>query len=83
MLIAHPASFDHQFMPEPIFRNPAVKCLTEIGSIRIGEEYDSHFGVLLRYIMQRLVTIIPPNAGELLSVLNRSPYRELNNYHFL
>ena len=51
-------------MPEPAFRNAAVKCLTEIGSIKIDDKYDNQFGKLLQLFMDRLATIIPPKTSK-------------------
>ena len=55
-------------MPEPTFRNAAVKCLTEIASITIGDQYDKLFAELLVLFMKRLVTIIPPNIGNVIVI---------------
>lgn len=50
-------------MPEPTFRNPATKCLTEIACIKMGEEFDRYFIEFLELFMRRLTSIIPQETS--------------------
>jgi len=48
-----------QFFPVHMFRNTALKCLTEIGSLNIGSTFDQHFATLFGLFMQQLQVILP------------------------
>eukprot|EP01104_Vermistella_antarctica_P005997 TRINITY_DN16731_c0_g1_i1.p1 TRINITY_DN16731_c0_g1~~TRINITY_DN16731_c0_g1_i1.p1 ORF type:complete len:1068 (-),score=371.53 TRINITY_DN16731_c0_g1_i1:114-3317(-) len=49
-----------KFLPEPMFRNVALQCITEIGGLSIGNAHDEHFVKLFGLFMPRLRAIIPP-----------------------
>ena len=46
-----------KFLPMPQFRNIALKCLTEIGSLNVGSLYDSQFIPLYSIFMTQLQTM--------------------------
>lgn len=47
--------------PLPPFRNLALQCLTEIGSLpEVGEEHNEMFLVLFQHFMGALVQVLPP-----------------------
>ena len=48
-----------KFLPMPQFRNIALKCLTEIGSLNVGSLYDSQFIPLYSIFMTQLQTMLP------------------------
>eukprot|EP00741_Cyanophora_paradoxa_P007524 tig00001154_g7277.t1 len=53
----------NKFLPEPAFRNDALKCLAEIGALNIGTPYDPHFAKLYCFFMKKLSEIIPQNIN--------------------
>jgi hypothetical protein len=47
--------------PRPPFRNLALQCLTEIGSLpEVGEEHNDVFRLLFQHFMTALVQVLPP-----------------------
>jgi hypothetical protein len=47
--------------PLPPFRNLALQCLTEIGSLpEVGEEHNEMFLLLFQHFMTALVQVLPP-----------------------
>ena len=47
--------------PLPPFRNLALQCLTEIGSLpEVGEEHNEMFRLLFQHFMNNLVQVLPP-----------------------
>jgi len=52
----------NRFLEAPIFRNQAVKCLTEIGGLNIGNMHDQHFSQLLVMFMTKLESFLPPDT---------------------
>jgi len=51
-----------KFFPSLNFRNVALECLTEIGSLSVGNLYDMHFEMLFVQFMNQLQTVLPPNT---------------------
>jgi exportin-1 len=55
-----------KFFPVPTFRNDALQCLTEIGSLSKedigGEQYEPVFQQLYNTFMNQLVTVLPPDT---------------------
>jgi exportin-1 len=49
----------YKFFPVPMFRNITLKCLTEIGSLSVGNVYDAHFARLYCVCIQALKAILP------------------------
>eukprot|EP00842_Homolaphlyctis_polyrhiza_P001757 jgi/Hompol1/2582/HPOL_001426-RA len=49
----------NRFLEVPHFRNVTLKCLTEIGSLNIGPEYDEKFELLFTMVMSGIVNIMP------------------------
>ena len=47
--------------PRPAFRNLALQCLTEIGSLpEVGSEHNEMFLLLFQHFMGALVQVLPP-----------------------
>jgi hypothetical protein len=55
-----------------MFRNVALECLTEIGSLNIGNMYDAQFEKLFIGVMNQLKNIITNEASILLDLLKVS-----------
>lgn len=53
-------------MPE--FRNVTLKCLSEIGGLQIGPEYNNKFIILFNMVMTSVNKMIPPHTGAPLSL---------------
>mmetsp|Transcript_10526 Transcript_10526/g.16158 ORF Transcript_10526/g.16158 Transcript_10526/m.16158 type:complete len:1088 (-) Transcript_10526:113-3376(-) len=54
----------NKFFPEPMFRNDALDCLTEIGNLSdLDPQYDTIFRQLLEKFLQRLHDIFTPEAN--------------------
>ncbi|DBA80101.1 hypothetical protein WJX79_000920 [Trebouxia sp. C0005] len=51
-----------KLFPQPAFRNLALQCLTEIGSLSVGPEADAQFVQLYVIFMNQLVTVLPITA---------------------
>ena len=48
-----------KFLPMPQFRNISLKCLTEIGSLNVGNLYDNQFIPLYTIFMTQLTSMLP------------------------
>lgn len=48
-------------MPE--FRNVTLKCLSEIGGLQIGPEYNPKFIILFNLVMTSVNKMVPPSTG--------------------
>ena len=51
-----------QFLEVPEFRNVTLKCLSEIGGLQIGPEYNNKFIILFNMVMTSVNKMIPPNT---------------------
>lgn len=56
----------YQFLEQPEFRNVTLKCLSEIGGLNIGPEYNDKFVTLFNVVMTSINRMVPPNTGELI-----------------
>mmetsp|Transcript_36522 Transcript_36522/g.81303 ORF Transcript_36522/g.81303 Transcript_36522/m.81303 type:complete len:1073 (+) Transcript_36522:318-3536(+) len=52
-----------QLFPQPAFRNVALQCLTEIGSLMMGPEFNTQFEQFYKYFMTQLQAVVPPNVN--------------------
>ena len=52
----------NKFFPAPLFRNEALDCLTEIGSLEIESQYDEMFRSLFAMFLTRLKDIFSPET---------------------
>lgn len=52
-----------QFFQVEEFRNVVLKCLTEIGSLQVGAEYDEKFVVFYKMVLEGIKVIMPVTAG--------------------
>ena len=53
-----------KFFGEPVFRNNALLCLTEVGSLAVSEQYDPYFQKLFGIVMNILETaVLPPGTN--------------------
>jgi exportin-1 len=57
------ADIAFQFLPVGMFRNITLKCLTEVGSLSVGNLYDPHFAKLYCLTLTQLKNIIPLETG--------------------
>ncbi|KAJ1533811.1 Karyopherin transporter [Nowakowskiella sp. JEL0078] len=48
-----------KFLPVPQFRNKAIKCLTEIGGVQVGPEYDERFLILFNSSISTINQFVP------------------------
>ncbi len=46
------------------FRNVTLKCLSEIGALNVGPEYNGKFVTLFQVVMTSINRIVPPSTGE-------------------
>ncbi|GAA5840344.1 hypothetical protein JCM5353_002789 [Sporobolomyces roseus] len=51
-----------RFLDVPEFRNVTLKCLSEIGGLSIGPEYNQKFIILFNMVMTKVNTMIPPST---------------------
>ncbi|GAA5997714.1 hypothetical protein JCM5350_008026 [Sporobolomyces pararoseus] len=51
-----------RFLDVPEFRNVTLKCLSEIGGLSIGPEYNGKFIILFNMVMTKVNTMIPPST---------------------
>ncbi|GAA5890592.1 hypothetical protein JCM6882_002973 [Rhodosporidiobolus microsporus] len=51
-----------RFLEVPEFRNVTLKCLSEIGGLQIGPEYNSKFIILFNMVMTSVNKMIPPST---------------------
>jgi hypothetical protein len=54
---------DQQFLEVPDFRNVTLKCLSEIGGLNVGPEYDGKFVTLFQVVMTSINRMVPPSTG--------------------
>ena len=47
----------------PAFRNVVLKCLTEIGSLQVGPEYNDQFVLFYQIVIQEIQQIMPLNTS--------------------
>lgn len=52
-----------QFLETSEFRNPTLRCLSDIAAFNIGPEYDPKFVILFAMVMAAINRMIPPNTG--------------------
>jgi len=48
-----------QYLPIPFARDVTLKCLTEIGSLNVGNTYDEQFKYLFAGTVRQLATFLP------------------------
>ena len=53
----------NRFFQVAEFRNIVLKCLTEIGSLQVGVEYDEKFVLLYKMVLEGIKLIMPVTAG--------------------
>ncbi|GAA5943651.1 hypothetical protein JCM10213_008936 [Rhodosporidiobolus nylandii] len=51
-----------RFLEVPEFRNVTLKCLSEIGGLQIGPEYNSKFIILFNMVMTSVNKMVPPST---------------------
>ncbi|KAI9637560.1 CRM1 C terminal-domain-containing protein [Dioszegia hungarica] len=51
-----------RFLEVPEFRNVTLKCLSEIGGLNIGPEYNDKFVTLFNVVMTSINRMVPPNT---------------------
>ncbi|KAI5478418.1 exportin-1 [Pseudohyphozyma bogoriensis] len=51
-----------RFLEVPEFRNVTLKCLSEIGGLSIGPEYNSKFIILFNLVMTSINKMVPPST---------------------
>lgn len=51
-----------KFLEAPEFRNTTLKCLSEIGALQIGPEYNERFVILFSLVMTSVNRWIPPST---------------------
>ncbi|GAX79005.1 hypothetical protein CEUSTIGMA_g6445.t1 [Chlamydomonas eustigma] len=52
-----------QMFPQPAFRNTALQCLTEVGSLVMGPEFNAHFEGFFKVFMTQLTAVVPPTVN--------------------
>lgn len=52
-----------QLFPQPAYRNVALQCLTEIGSLVMATEYNHHFESVYKVFMMQLQQVVPANVN--------------------
>ncbi|KAL6757535.1 exportin [Haematococcus lacustris] len=52
-----------QLFPQPAFRNVALQCLTEVGMLVVGPEFNSQFITFYTVFMTQLQQVVPPNTN--------------------
>ena len=53
-----------QFLEVQDYRNVTLKCLSEIGGLVVGPEYNSKFVTLFQVVMTSVNRMVPPGTGE-------------------
>ncbi|KAJ3118572.1 hypothetical protein HDU96_000524 [Phlyctochytrium bullatum] len=53
-----------RFLEVPEFQNVTLKCLTEIGALQVGTEYNEKFVVLFSMVLNSVMKILPINNGK-------------------
>jgi exportin-1 len=56
-------SSDLQFLEVPDFRNVTLRCLSEIGGLSVGPEYNQKFVILFQMVMTSVNKMIPPSTS--------------------
>ncbi|BEI79661.1 hypothetical protein CcaverHIS002_0101900 [Cutaneotrichosporon cavernicola] len=51
-----------RFLEVPEFRNVTLKCLSEIGGLNVGPEYNSKFVILFQMVMTSVNRMVPPST---------------------
>lgn len=51
-----------RFLEVPEFRNVTLKCLSEIGGLQIGPEYNAKFVILFNLVMSSINKMVPPTT---------------------
>ncbi|EAL19684.1 hypothetical protein CNBG3120 [Cryptococcus deneoformans B-3501A] len=51
-----------RFLEVPDFRNVTLKCLSEIGALNVGPEYNSKFVTLFQVVMTSINRMVPPHT---------------------
>ncbi|WWC63496.1 uncharacterized protein I303_106099 [Kwoniella dejecticola CBS 10117] len=51
-----------RFLEQTEFRNVTLKCLSEIGALNVGPEYNSKFVTLFQVVMTSVNRMVPPNT---------------------
>ncbi|KAF5832627.1 armadillo-type protein [Dunaliella salina] len=52
-----------QLFPQPAFRNVALQCLTEVGSLVMGPEFNPQFQAFYKVFMTQLQLVVPPTVN--------------------
>lgn len=52
-----------QIFPKPPFRNITLQCLTEVGSLQMGPEFNGHFEMFYKMFMTQLMQILAPGTS--------------------
>ncbi|WVR09450.1 hypothetical protein IAU60_006517 [Kwoniella sp. DSM 27419] len=52
----------NRFLEVPDFRNVTLKCLSEIGALNVGPEYNGKFVTLFQVVMTSVNRMVPPNT---------------------
>lgn len=52
-----------QLFPQGPFRNVALQCLTEVGSLQMSTEFNPQFAKFYDYFMRQLVLVVPPSVN--------------------
>ncbi|KAF9977031.1 Karyopherin transporter [Actinomortierella ambigua] len=71
----------NRFLEVPMFRNITLRCLTEIGSLAVGPEYDEKFVVLFNMVMTSVAKTIPmqTNIAEVYESASDDDQQYINN----
>lgn len=56
-----------------MFRNPTLKCLTEIGALNV-EEYNDKFGLLYEMVITSIMNMIPKDTGNFITIIYYNYY---------
>ncbi|EKD01296.1 Crm1-F1 [Trichosporon asahii var. asahii CBS 8904] len=52
----------NRFLEVPEFRNVTLKCLSEIGALNVGPEYNNKFVILFQMVMTSVNRMVPPST---------------------
>ncbi|KAG1655478.1 hypothetical protein FOA52_008673 [Chlamydomonas sp. UWO 241] len=52
-----------QLFPQPAFRNTALQCLSEVGSLVMGPEFNTHFETFYKVFITQLQAVVPPTVN--------------------
>ena len=65
MFVLNPIVADNaQFLEVADFRNVTLRCLSEIGALNVGPEYNGKFVTLFQVVMTSINRIVPPSTGK-------------------